>query len=172
MPEQRAFERSVECTRSQPDRLARILVLDDRHGVLETQHMRAVGLAPARRGNHRRARIHRDDRQAAECPGRLPEKIRDHALPRRRVLVVDEDHDPLLREQIEDGIERTALRDGAEPGATESPRHIRIQRRGLQRAADEMEQPLELRELPDARDGRDLPISEVPREQQHPFPCA
>src|SRR5947209_14415586 len=93
MPEDQPLEDGVVGARSAPDLLTYVGVFDRRHGILEAQHVPTIGLAPACRRHYRRTGRQRDDGQALEGPGTMPEKFALDSVRRTRVLVEREDDD-------------------------------------------------------------------------------
>src|SRR6202790_5127510 len=87
VPEDQALEHGGIGARIEPDFLAHIVALDRRHGIVETQHVTAIGLTPACGRQHRRAGRQRDNGEALEGPRTMPEKLTLDSIGRAGVLV-------------------------------------------------------------------------------------
>ena len=172
MAENHPFERRVERARRGADRLVRVLVLDERQRLFESQHMSSIRLAPARSGQDRRAGGQGDDRKALERACGVTEEFDVDAIGTMRVLV-ERKHDDVARfEPRDDPIERAALAHHAETCAIEPPRHQLIEPPRLDRSAHEMEAAVNLGIVLNSRDGRDFPIAEMSCEDQNAFAIA
>ncbi len=83
-------------------------------------------------------------------------------------MLVEREHDRVAaREPVEHRVERAALGHDAEAGSFETAHDQAVEPVGLERAAHEVEASAHLRKASDARDGRNLPVSEVSRQQEH-----
>src|SRR6266513_4042660 len=105
VPEDQALEHGVVGARIEPDLLAHIVVLDRRHGIVETQHMTAIGFTPACRRQHRRTGCQRNNGEALERPRTKPEKFTLDSIGWTRVLVERKDDHIADREPLENGVE-------------------------------------------------------------------
>src|SRR6202171_2607089 len=161
VPEDQALEHGVIGTRIEPDLLAHIVVLDRRHGVVETQHMTAIGFTPACGRQHRRAGRQRDNGEALERPRTIPEKLTLDSIGRTSVLVGRKEDHIAGREPLENGVERSTLGHDAEARAPEPPSHQGVQPAWLDRPAYEVNAAVHLREVAQASDGSDLEVAEV-----------
>src|SRR5690349_1253554 len=158
-----ALQRGIVRPRVAADFLAGIGARLGRERLLEAQHVRSVGLAPARRRKHLRLRCEGDERETLERPGGMAEEIDLDAVPRRSVLVEREDDRVACREPIEYGFERASPGQQAEARLPRAPVHEAIEPARLDRPAHEMDAATHLRKLTQARDGGDFPVAEMPR---------
>src|SRR5438046_1399796 len=108
MAQEHALDGGVVGPGIEPDGLGDILALDQRERLFKAEHMSAVRLAPAGRGYDRGFRGKREQREALEGAGRLPEEIDGNPVLRTGVLIEYEDDDGAGREQVQDGVKRAA----------------------------------------------------------------
>ena len=127
--------------------------LDRRQRRLEAQHVAAVGLAPARRRQHRRAGRQRDDREALEGPRRRGRRSRPRCRRAAGVLV-ERKHDRRRRAPGARASRRAsrAWEARRSPRLLEAARDQAVEPLGLDRAAHEVEPAAHLREAGDAGD--------------------
>src|SRR5882672_279402 len=131
--------------------------------------MRAIRLTPTESWNHRRSRGQGEKSQALECASRIPKKIDRDTITLSGMLIKNKNDDRAGCQQVHDGVQRTALGQGAETGAAKSAVHKSIQPGWLEWPAKKMEEIFVLRKLADARDRGHFPISKVSGQEKHPL---
>src|SRR5688572_6526345 len=148
------------------DLLVRILGRKWRQCRLEAEDVSAIRFAPARSGDDRRAGGQRNDREASERAGSMPEELDLDAVRTPRVLVEREHDRVVLLEQPEHVIEGAALADRAEARLAHAAIDQRIEPRGLDVAAHEMDPVAHFGELREPRERAHLEIAEVAGEDE------
>ncbi len=101
--------------------------------------------------------------------GGVAEEVDSDAVFGDGVLVEGVDDDGALVEEVEDGVERAALGEGAEAGAAEAPFDELVEEFGFEGASDEVEDAFVLGELADTGDRGDFEITVVAGEEDDAF---
>src|ERR1022692_68439 len=169
VPEDQALKHSVVGARSESDLLAHVFALDRWDRILEAPHVSTVGFAPARGRHHWSAGRERDNGQTLEGPPGMSKEFSFDPIGGPRVLVERKNDDVAGGETLEDGIQRPALGQDAEPSAPKAPRHQGIQPSRLDGAADEMKAIAHVRVIAEDCDGRHLEVAEVAGQHQGAF---
>src|SRR5215470_10136303 len=161
-----ALERCIVSTGVASDLLAGVIAFDRGQGFFEAKHVLAIGLAPTRRLNDRGSGGKRYDGQALERPCRLAEKVDLDSVGRTGMLVEGKHDHVSRREAIEYRVERAALRQHAKAGSAKSPVDETVEPARLDRPTQEVKATAHVRELVEPSDRGDLPVAEVPGQDQ------